>query len=323
MGVETEIVRVTELQVAFGGLEVVHGISFSIDTQEAVALVGESGCGKSVTALALARLLPGPPSCQVEGVVQVAGQDVMDLSPERLRRLRRDHIAYVFQDPAAALHPSLTIGYQLCEALAGSKATRRARALECLALAGLRDPADLLCAYPFTLSGGMQQRVVIAMALAREPQLLVADEPTTALDVTIQAQILDLLVDLQRRLGMSMLLITHNLGLVASSADRVCVMYAGYLIEFGAVEDVLRMPAHPYTRGLLDVVPRMEGGPRRLEGIPGMVPSGGDPLPGCAFAPRCRYATDLCRTVRPALVPLPGRQQQRVACHYPLREDKV
>jgi len=315
---QTDVLRVEGLRISFGSTEVVHGVSLQIAPRETLALVGESGCGKSVTALALARLLPGASICRVEGQIHLAGHDVMALSEAQLRRLRRDAIAYVFQDPASALHPSLTIGYQLTEALPGGRAARRARALECLAMAGLRDPELLLSAYPFTLSGGMQQRVVIAMALARSPGLLVADEPTTALDVTIQAQILDLLVDLQHRLGMSMLLITHNLGLVASTADRVSVMYAGHVVESGPVEDVLRRPAHPYTRGLLDVVPRLEGGMRRLEGIPGMVPPGGQQPEGCIFAPRCRHARPTCRVQRPDLLPAPELRPQQVACHFPL-----
>jgi len=286
-------------------------------------LVGESGCGKSVSALAMARLLPFPPVCTVEGKVLFAGQDVLSFSASRLRTLRRSGIAYVFQDPAVALHPNLTIGYQMCEALQGSTADRKKRAIEGLALAGLREPAALMKRYPFTLSGGMQQRVVIAMALAREPQVLVADEPTTALDVTIQAQILDLLVRLQRKMGMAMLLITHNLGLVAARADRVSVMYAGHLVETGPVERVLQEPAHPYTRGLLDVVPRLEGHAQPLEGIPGMVPSAGEDLAGCPFASRCRYRQDVCEVQNPCLQPRHGSDGTcAVACHFPLEGGK-
>jgi oligopeptide/dipeptide ABC transporter ATP-binding protein len=309
---------VASLHIAFSGQEVVHGVSFAIHAHETVALVGESGCGKSVSALALARLLPVEPVCQVRGSIAFRGDDVLHMPAERLRQLRRNGIAYVFQDPATALHPSLRVGFQLCEAMEGSRATRKQRAIAYLQMAGLQDAARIMEAYPFTLSGGMQQRVVIAMALAREPALLVADEPTTALDVTIQAQILDLLIDLQRRLGMALLLITHNLGLVASSADRVCVMYAGHLVETGLVEDVLCKPEHPYTRGLLDVIPRMHGPLSRLKGIPGMVPVAGEQCHGCAFAPRCGRAADPCRQESPALCAVAGDESHAVACHFPL-----
>jgi peptide/nickel transport system ATP-binding protein len=314
-----EIVRVRDLRVAFGDTEVVHGISFSIRMGETLALVGESGCGKSVTALSLARLLPQPPVCKAAGEIWFEDQDVLSLSDTGLRNLRKHGVGYVFQDPASALHPSLKIGYQICEALEGDNAARRQKAAACLEMAGLRDPFALLQAYPFMLSGGMQQRVVIAMALARAPKLLIADEPTTALDVTIQAQILDLLVDLQARLGMAMLLITHNFGLVASSANRVCVMYAGHIVESGATEDVLQRPGHPYTDGLLRVVPSMGRVQGRLEGIPGMVPSGGEQMSGCAFAPRCGFAADVCRKAVPVLARCDASGQQGVACHFPLR----
>ena len=313
------ILDVHDLRIAFGGSEVVHGISLSIARGETLALVGESGCGKSVSALALARLLPA--TADVRGRIAFDGQDVLSLAASDLRGLRRRGIAYVFQDPAVALHPGLTIGYQLCEALQGKRAQRKQRAIECLGMAGLRDPEGLMKRYPFTLSGGMQQRVVIAMALARDPRLLVADEPTTALDVTIQAQILDLLVDLQDRLHMAMLLITHNLGLVAARADRVSVMYAGHIVETGPVDSVLRQPAHPYTRGLLDVVPRLAGHTNLLHGIPGMVPSVGEALPGCPFAPRCSYRKPSCEEQVPELESYSGAGEAcAVACFYPLSD---
>ncbi len=319
---ENSIVEIKKLCVTFGGTEVVHGISFGIRAAETLALVGESGCGKSVSALALARLLPEPPACVVRGQVLFRGKDVLSLAPSALRTLRRTGIGYVFQDPAVALHPSLTIGFQMCEALEGTRQQRKNLAMEYLALAGLRDPAALMATYPFTLSGGMQQRVVIAMALARNPKLLIADEPTTALDVTIQAQILDLLVSLQHRLRMTMLLITHNLGLVAARADRIAVMYAGHIVEAGPVEKVLEKPAHPYTKGLLDVVPRLEGHAHPLLGIPGMVPAGGEILPGCPFAPRCRYVQQACTAQLPCLKPC-GRvaHKREVACHFPLHDE--
>lgn len=319
----SNILRVSNLRVSFSSQEVVHGVSFDIAAREVVALVGESGCGKSVTALSLARLLPSAPACQIEGSIRFCQQDVLKMSNDELRQYRQAGIAYVFQDPAMALHPSLQIGIQLTEAIKGSRRHKIAKAVACLEMAGLREPGDLMHAYPFTLSGGMQQRVVIAMALIREPKLLIADEPTTALDVTIQAQILSLLKDLQNRLGMSMLFITHNLGLVASTADRVCVMYAGKIVEAGAVEHVLCRPKHPYAEGLLHVVPQLHGDLKRLEGIPGTVPEHDQAMVGCAFKTRCKYVKEICSTQAPNLEAKDGDKEaeHQAACHYPLHRE--
>ncbi len=319
------LLLVDSLRIGFGAgdghLQVVHGISFSVRANETVALVGESGCGKSVTALSLARLLPGEPACRVRGSIRLAGEEVLLLPPSRLRYMRHQKIAYVFQDPAASLNPVLRVGFQICEVLEGGRRARREEALSFLSLAGLPEPERCFAAYPHELSGGMQQRVVIAMALARRPAMLVADEPTTALDVTIQAQILSVLAEAQRQLGMALLLITHNLGLVAGSADRVLVMYAGHLVESGPVESVLQAPAHPYTSGLLRVVPRLEMTATRLEGIPGSVPPPGTLLRGCPFAPRCTRATNLCSEQVPVMVDAAARPAPyRVACFHPLGE---
>jgi oligopeptide/dipeptide ABC transporter ATP-binding protein len=299
---------------------VVHDVSFRIHEGETVALVGESGCGKSVTALTLARLLPEPPAFHPAGVVVFRGREVLQMSRAELRALRGGQIAYVFQDPATALNPVFRIGFQLEEAVRVHRRNVDAHeeAIQLLSLVGLPDAEACLRAYPHELSGGMQQRVVIAMALACRPKLLIADEPTTALDVTIQAQILDLLKRLQEELGMAVLLITHNLGLVADVAHRVNVMYAGSLVESGAVEDVLTAPAHPYTRGLLDVVPRLATTSERMQGIEGMVPSPRDRPLGCPFAPRCSRAEDTCRVRMPLSQDVTGHAKHTVRCHFAL-----
>ncbi len=322
------LLEVENLHIGFrspggGNTPIVHGVSFCLNRNESVAVVGESGCGKSVTALALGRLLPQPPTCKVSGSVRFEGKDVYAMTSQQVRDYRRRSIAYVFQDPASALNPVLTIGYQLNEVLDGTRGQKHQQARDVLALAGLPDPARCLKAYPHALSGGMQQRVVIAMALARQPALLIADEPTTALDVTIQAQILDVLTRAQQKLGMALLLITHNLGLVAGAADHVWVMYAGHLVEKGPVDSVLRMPAHPYTNGLLHVVPRLQAPAGLLEGIPGTVPEPGQMLPGCPFAPRCTRASATCRDVTPTLAAAERADAARqVACHHPLPTER-
>jgi len=299
------LLEVEDLRVQFGGgaqpVRAVDGVSFAVGAGETVALVGESGCGKSVTALALARLVP-PAGRITGGRVRLAGRDVFALGPAELHRLRGRELAYIFQEPGAALNPVLTVGAQLAEALRRRGAPRAAARAETVALlrrVGLPDPEQGQRRHPHELSGGQQQRVMIAMALAGRPRLLVADEPTTALDVTIQAQILDLLQDLQRELGMAVLLITHNLGLVAESARRVCVMYAGRVVESGPAAAVLAAPRHPYTRALLAAVPRLDQGAGRLAAIPGQVPPPGRRPAGCAFHPRCPCCRPACRTAEP------------------------
>jgi oligopeptide/dipeptide ABC transporter ATP-binding protein len=301
---------------------VVDDVSFSVELGRTVGVVGESGCGKSMTALSLMRILPEPPARIIAGEVWLDGRDLLELSERQMQRVRGSEIAMIFQDPATSLNPVLTIGDQLCEAiLAHRDVTRRAaraEAIELLSLVRMPDPARRLEEYAHRLSGGMRQRVMIAMALAGRPKLLVADEPTTALDVTIQSQILDLLKDLQRKLGMGILLITHDLGVVAEMADRVLVMYAGRVVEDADVFDVFRRPQHPYTRGLLAATPQFAAANdetdanHRLTEITGIVPLLNDLPPGCAFAPRCPIAEARCQTERPALSKNSGTQQ--VAC---------
>lgn len=327
------LLEVRDLRVYFGPAmrpaRAVDEVSFDVRAGETVALVGESGCGKSVTALSLARLVPEPPGWYAGGEVRWCGRDTLALGSVDLRRLRGGEIAYVFQEPADALNPLFTIGAQVMEALrlhrrrgvppsnAESKnggASYREPAIEWLGKVGLPDPQVLLKAYPHHLSGGMQQRVMIAMALACRPKLLVADEPTTALDVTIQAEIMDLLARLQAELGMAILLITHNLGIVARIAQRVYVMYAGRIVESGPVRDVLDHPAHPYTRALLEAVPRLTGSRARVAGLPGSVPDPSEWPAGCRFHPRCGKAQPVCREKPPELQA--AGEGRSVVCHF-------
>jgi len=313
------VATVTDLTIGFRAgrrrIPVVHGVSFRIDAGETFALVGESGCGKSVTALALTRLLPEPPA-EYGGRAVIGGRDTATLGRAGLRALRRTFVSYVFQDPAAALNPVYTVGFQLREALPDGTERPTEAAAACLRQVGIPDPVGCLKAYPHALSGGMQQRVVTAMALASRPRLIVADEPTTALDVTVQAQVLDLLDRLRREQGAAMLLITHNLGLVGELADRIGVMYAGRLVEVGPTLEVLRAPRHPYTAGLIGAVPRLHGeGREHLAGIPGRVPAPGTLPAGCAYADRCPRALPVCRTTVPALE---SREGRLTACHAPL-----
>ncbi len=297
-------------------IRAVDGACFSIQPGETVALVGESGCGKSITALSLARLVPLPGRI-AGGRITLGEIDVLGMGEAELRALRGADISYVFQEPATSLNPVFKVGFQIKEALRLHRedVNFREEAANLLRMVGIADPAERLAAYPHQLSGGMQQRVMLAMALACRPRLLVADEPTTALDVTVQAQILDLLMDLQARLGMAILLITHNLGLVAGVAEKVNVMYAGRIVEAGATEHVLRRPLHPYTRGLLAAVPRIDAPPGRLAGIRGTVPSPNRLPSGCPFHPRCDLADDFCRQQAPDVFQTdePGHC---VRCHY-------
>ena len=292
---------------ASGPVALVEGVDLRVDPGEAVALVGESGCGKSLTALALFRLLPDPLLLSASRLT-LMGRDLLAAKERDLCKVRGREMALVFQDPLSALDPVLTVGAQVAEAVtAHEKVCRseaRARALDALKKVGLPDPGRRLDAYPHQLSGGMRQRVLIAMAIAAGPRLLVADEPTTALDVTVQAQILDLLDDLRRSSGMAVLLITHDLGVVARFAERVAVMYAGRIVEEGPVSGVVGSPAHPYTRGLMDSVPRMGRRRPRLASIPGAVPPPDRRPPGCAFAPRCPLREEACEEAMPDLLDL-------------------
>jgi oligopeptide/dipeptide ABC transporter ATP-binding protein len=294
----------------------VDGVSLSMERGETLCVVGESGCGKSVTALSIARLLPEPPSRVAGGSIELDGQRVLDLPPAELRRLRGGIVSYVFQEPGAALNPVFRVGAQILETLRIHRPERatRAEVVRLLAEVGIPDPERRARSYPHELSGGMQQRVMIAMAIATEPKLLIADEPTTALDVTIQAQILDLLKDLKRRLGMAILLITHNLGLVGDIADRVVVMYAGQVIESGPAAALLQSPRHPYTRALLQSVPELGHSRDRLQAIPGTVPQPGQWPAGCRFAPRCPMVQASCHRDTQALKTWASDAARQVRC---------
>ena len=292
-----------------GVVRAVDGVSFAVSAGETLAVVGESGCGKSVTALSILRLVPSPPA-RLAGRIRFAGRDLLTLGETEMRAIRGNEISMIFQEPMTSLNPVLTVARQIGETLMlhqhlGARAAE-ARAVEMLRLVRLSEPERRARQYPHELSGGMRQRVMIAIALACHPKLLIADEPTTALDVTIQAQILDLMRDLKSEIGAAILLITHDLGVVAEMAQRVIVMYAGRKVEEAAVRDLFRHPRHPYTQGLLASMPRLgatlgRNAPPRLAEIPGVVPSLREPIVGCAFAPRCAYATGRCRIEAPAL----------------------
>ncbi|HWD94588.1 MAG TPA: ABC transporter ATP-binding protein [Verrucomicrobiae bacterium] len=297
-------------------LRAVDDVSLAINPGETVCLVGESGCGKTITALSVARLVPTPPAKYVGGEVLLNGRDVLKMSAAELRGIRGGVVSYVFQEPSASLNPVIRIGKQIKESLKlhrPEKATDE-EVVRLLKLVRIPAPESRLRNYPFEMSGGMQQRVMIAMALASEPKLLVADEPTTALDVTIQAQILELLLDLKQRLGMSILLITHNLGIVGDIADRVAVMYAGQIVELAPARELLRRPLHPYTRALINSVPKLSGDATRLTAIPGSVPRIGNFPPGCRFYPRCPSAKPECANTMPELVEV--EPQRWVRCLY-------
>jgi peptide/nickel transport system ATP-binding protein len=291
-----------------GLVKAVDRVSFAVSAGETLAIVGESGCGKSMTALSLMRLVPDPPGRIVGGSVRLRGRDLLRLSEPEMRAARGAELSMIFQEPMSSLNPVLTIGNQIAEAVSIHQDLSRSaaldKAIEMLRVVNMPAPEQRAHAYPHQLSGGMRQRAMIAMALACGPKLLIADEPTTALDVTIQAQILDLLQELQRALGMGIILITHDLGVVAETAQRVVVMYAGRKIEEAAVEALFAQPRHPYTAGLLASMPRPPGerigGPAaRLAEIPGTVPSLTALPPGCAFAPRCAFADERCRRETP------------------------
>jgi peptide/nickel transport system ATP-binding protein len=316
------LLRVKDLRTSFftsdGEVRAVDGVTFDIEDGQTVGLVGESGCGKSVSALSVMRLIAAPAGRIVSGQILFKGRDLLALSEDEVRKVRGREIGMIFQEPMTSLNPVLTIGRQLTETLEihlGMTPTQsRARAGEILGLVGISDPERRLRQYPHQFSGGVRQRIMIAMALSCNPALILADEPTTALDVTIQAQILELLKDLSRKLGVAMLIITHNLGVVARYADRVNVMYAGKIVERGTVDQVLDAPLHPYTRGLLDSVPSRNRPGAPLRQIPGMTPSLLRLPQGCAFRERCARATETCLS-DPPLYPLGDRQ---VRCFHPI-----
>jgi peptide/nickel transport system ATP-binding protein len=322
----TALLDIANLRTHFatpdGVVRAVEGVSFSIGPGETLAVVGESGCGKSVTAMSVLRLIPEPPG-RITGGVRFEGRELLTLSEAEMRAVRGNDISMIFQEPMTSLNPVLTVGRQIGETVrlhqgVSAKGAER-KAIEMLNLVGIPAPERRVREYPHQLSGGMRQRVMIAMALACNPKLLIADEPTTALDVTIQAQILDLMRDLKTRLGSAIMLITHDLGVVAEMAQRVVVMYAGRKVEEASAEAIFAQPLHPYTRGLLGAVPKLGSsveaeGRGRLAEIPGLVPSLRAPIVGCAFAGRCPLATELCRQVSPPLEEhLPSHT---AACHH-------
>jgi peptide/nickel transport system ATP-binding protein len=306
------LLRVDDLHTHFftldGVTRAVDGVDLAVRAGETLGLVGESGCGKSVTALSIMRLLPAKLGRIVSGAIRFDGQDLLALSEAEMREIRGNRIAMVFQEPMTSLNPVLTIGDQIAEAVMIHQRKRRpdamAHAVQMLRLVRIPDAEHRVRDYPHQFSGGMRQRAMIAMALCCNPKLLIADEPTTALDVTIQAQILKLMLELKGRFGAAVMLITHDLGVVAETCQRVIVMYAGRKVEEAPVLELFDRPMHPYTRGLMASIPRgrQRQSARRLQEIPGIVPSLRDPIAGCPFAPRCGFATDRCRTEPPPLI---------------------
>ena len=319
------LLEVENLQTHFrtpdGVNRAVDGVSFTVEAGETVAIVGESGCGKSVTANSIMRLVPQPPG-SIAGAIRFEGRDLLKLSEPAMRKIRGDDISMVFQEPMTSLNPVLTIGRQIAEPLRLHQGLTRnqveQRVVEMLSVVGIAEPRRRAREYPHQLSGGMRQRVMIAIALACRPKLLIADEPTTALDVTIQAQILSLMADLKQRFGSAIIVITHDLGVVAEIARRVMVMYAGRKVEEAPVAELFRSPRHPYTRGLLSAVPKLGSSladaQTRLAEIPGVVPSLKQRIAGCVFASRCALAADLCWRVAPALEE--KAPAHFAACHF-------
>ena len=316
------LLDIKNLRVEFGTekspFTAVDGLDLMIDQGEVVGIVGESGSGKSVTSLALMGLIDYPGRVKAERMA-FDGRDLLTMREKERRSLLGKDIAMIFQDPMTSLNPCFTVAYQLMETLnvhtGGSKTELRERALTLLKQVDIPDPERRLDAFPHQLSGGMSQRVMVAMAIACNPRLLIADEPTTALDVTVQSQMLELLLQLQRDRGMALMLITHDLSVIAQTAQRVVVMYAGQVFETGRVPTIFSAPQHPYTQALLAALPEHNLGRARLQTIPGVVPGQYDRPQGCLLSPRCAYATDLCRSVRPALT---GPIDAQVRCHFPL-----
>jgi peptide/nickel transport system ATP-binding protein len=327
----TPILEVKNLKTSFrtedGELTAVDDVSFSVAPGKMLGIVGESGCGKSVTSLSIMRLIPSPPGRISGGQILFQGKDLVKMSIDQMRDIRGNQISMIFQEPMTSLNPVLTIGDQIMESVILhqklSKKAAKEKAIEMLRLVGIPAPERRVDEYPHQLSGGMRQRVMIAMALSCNPSVLIADEPTTALDVTIQAQILELLKSLQTKLGMAVILITHDLGVVAETCDDVVVMYAGRVIEQGSVNDIFLRPAHPYTKGLLNSIPSHDKTgikKTRLETIPGLVPNLLHLPKGCRFQDRCTRRQEKCATADPALDPVgPGHT---AACYFPVHEAK-
>ncbi len=314
--------EVEQLSVHFGEgntpFRAVDRISYSVEQGQVVGIVGESGSGKSVSSLAIMGLIDFPGKVMANRLM-FNGRDLQKITETERRELVGAEIAMIFQDPMTSLNPCYTVGYQIMEALkvhqGGNKKTRRQRTIDLLIQVGIPDPESRLDCYPHQLSGGMSQRIMIAMAIACRPKLLIADEPTTALDVTIQGQIIELLLDLQQRENMALVLITHDLALVAEAAKQIIVMYAGQVVETGKASDIFHMPRHPYTQALLRALPEFAANKSRLESLPGVVPGKYDRPTGCLLNPRCPYATELCRSEEP---PILGELGKQVKCHTPL-----
>lgn len=298
------LLDIHNLSIHARGVPIVQGLNLQMDDGEIVCLVGESGSGKSVTALSIARLLPEPPIEFAQGEIRIQGQNVLSMSKREIRKVRGSLVNYIFQEPGAALNPVYTIGSQIKESLSMKSASlaNNAEVVKRLASVGIADPESRANQYPHEFSGGMLQRVMIAMALATQPRLLVADEPTTALDVTLQAQILELLQELRFKRNLAILMITHNLGIVEEFADRVAVMYAGQIVETGPTSAIFSNPRHPYTRALIDSSPTLHGESERMVDIPGSPPSPGSWPSGCRFHPRCLIAKESCQSTIPGLV---------------------
>jgi peptide/nickel transport system ATP-binding protein len=316
----------TFFELEEGTVQAVDGVSFAIEKGETLGLVGESGCGKSVTAMSILQLNPVPPTRYASGRILFEGRDLLTLPPRELRRVRGNAIAMIFQEPMTSLNPVYTVGDQIGEVLELHRGMTppqaRAASIAMLQKVGIPSPDERVDSYPHQMSGGMKQRVMIAMALACGPRLLIADEPTTALDVTIQAQILELLAQMQAEMGMSILLITHSLGVVAETADHVAVMYAGRIVEYASTADLFAAPRHPYTFGLLQSLPEMhEPGQERLHEIAGTVPSPLQWPSGCRFRTRCFNAQPKCAEVDPQLVS--GGPGRLLACHYPVEHSRA
>lgn len=330
-----------EMVTLDGVAKVLNGVDLTIQRGDLLGLVGETGCGKSVTAMSIAQLVPQPPARYPSGEIRFLGENVLQKSEDQLRALRAQHIGVVFQDPMTGLNPVFTVEQQMVDAilakqgnldaigimrgwLPSNRALRRQareRAIQLLGRVGIPQPEKRIFAYPHEFSGGMRQRVLIAMAISGRPDLLIADEPTTALDVSVQAQILRLIAELVREINLTVLLITHNIGVVAQFCNRIAVMYAGNVVETGPVRRILREPQHPYTRGLLEAIPTDGTVRGALQGVPGSVPNLYTPPPGCRFAPRCAFARAECTTALPAMVET--APDHRVACvlYEPAREE--
>ncbi|MEA1993413.1 MAG: ABC transporter ATP-binding protein [Euryarchaeota archaeon] len=315
-----KLLNVSDLKTYFytyeGVVKALEGINLDIYKGESFGLVGETGCGKSVTALSIMRLIQWPPGKIIDGKVEFDGKDLLSLPESEMRKMRGAEISMIFQEPMSSLNPIFTIGGQIAEAITLhqdlDKGEAKKKTLEMLNLVGMPNAEEVLDQYPHELSGGMQQRAMIAMALSCKPALLIADEPTTALDVTVQAQILELIQTVNEEMDSSMLLITHDLGVIAQVCERVAVMYAGYIVEVGKVKQIFKNPYHPYTKGLVKAIPKITTSTKRLEVVRGVVPNLITPPPGCRFHPRCDHAMEICKEKAPKMIEV--EEGHQVAC---------